>query len=138
VRSFLEKNGDALFTWAHRGMDDHRPNTALRTGFKRLVSADGEPLKVDSATDYLERTGRDSRERMDAFVEYLIFPEAFRNDVCKGLDSRAVAELLRKRGQIVRHRQADTPRHITPRVRRVGSAQRPIRTSDQRLGLNGL
>jgi putative DNA primase/helicase len=26
VRAFLEKNGDALFTWWHRVMDDHRRN----------------------------------------------------------------------------------------------------------------
>lgn len=119
VRAWLEKNGDALLTWTHRGMDDHRPNTALRAGFKRLVSAEGEPLKMDSAVAYLERTTGDTRERMDAFVEYLIFPEAFRNDVCKGLDARAVAELLRKRGHLKHEKDRLTIKHRLPGMDKV-------------------
>ncbi|WP_396268512.1 DUF927 domain-containing protein [Ideonella sp.] len=104
VRAWLEKNGDALFTWMHRGMDDHRPNTALRVGFKRMVDSEGEPLKFDSATDYMEKTGGGDREKLEGLVEFLVLPEAFRRDACKGFDPKAVAELLRKRGHLKHER----------------------------------
>lgn len=102
VRAFVEKNGDALFTWMHRTHDDHRPNTALRAGFKRLVGADGQALKMDAADEYMERrTSAESSEKFNASTDYLILPEAWKRDVCKGLDARAVAELMRKRGHLV-------------------------------------
>ena len=63
--------------------------------------------------------GGESRERMDAFVEYLIFPEAFRNEVCKGLDSRAVAELLRKRGHLKHEKDRLTIKHRLPGMDKV-------------------
>lgn len=115
VRAFLEKNGDALFTWAHRAMDDHRPNTALRVGFKRQVSLEGDPLRFDAAVDYLEKaSGEQWRERTDALVEYLVFPEAFKRDVCKGFDARAVAELLRARGHLKHEKDRLTIKHRLP------------------------
>lgn len=102
VRAFLEKNGDALFTWMHRTHDDHRPNTALRAGFKRLVGADGQALKMDEALEYMERrSSSESSEKFNASTDYLILPEAWKRDVCKGLDAAAVAELMRKRGHLV-------------------------------------
>ncbi len=102
VRAFVEKNGDALFTWMHRTHDDHRPNTALRAGFKRLVGADGQALKMDEALDYMERrASAESSEKFNASTDYLILPEAWKRDVCKGLDAAAVAELMRKRGHLV-------------------------------------
>jgi putative DNA primase/helicase len=102
VRAFLEKNGDALFTWMHRTHDDHRPNTALRAGFKRLVGADGQALKMDEALDYMDRhSASESSEKFNASTDYLILPEAWKRDVCKGLDAVAVAELMRKRGHLV-------------------------------------
>lgn len=101
VRAFIEKNGDALFTWMHRTHDDHRPNTALRAGFKRLVGADGQALKMDEALDYMERrASSESSEKFNASTDYLILPEAWKRDVCKGLDSATVAELMRKRGHL--------------------------------------
>lgn len=102
VRAFVEKNGDALFTWMHRTHDDHRPNTALRAGFKRLVGEDGLALKMDEAQAYMDRNSKpESSEKFNASTDYLILPEAWKRDVCKGLDARAVAELMRKRGHLV-------------------------------------
>lgn len=102
VRAFLEKNGDALFTWMHRTHDDHRPNTALRAGFKRLVGADGQALKMDEALEYMERrSSSESSEKFNASTDYLVLPEAWKRDVCKGLDATAVGELMRKRGHLV-------------------------------------
>jgi putative DNA primase/helicase len=119
VRAFLEKNGDALFTYTHRAMDDHRGNTPLRAGFKRLVGGDGEALKIDSASEYFESKGGLSRERAEAQVEYLILPEAFRRDVCKGFDHKAVAELLRKRGHLKHEPDRLTIKHRIPGMDRV-------------------
>lgn len=102
VRAFLEKNGDALFTWMHRTHDDHRPNTALRAGFKRLVGADGQALKMNEALEYMERrSSSESSDKFNASTDYLILPEAWKRDVCKGLDAASVAELMRKRGHLV-------------------------------------
>lgn len=122
ARAFLEKNGDALFTWMHRGSDDHRPNTPLRAGFKRLVDADGEPVKIDAATEYLEKRSADeSRQVMNALVEYLVLPEAFKRDLCKGFDPEAVGKVLRAAG----HRRTDGQR-LTNRVRLPGMGKVPV------------
>lgn len=83
VRAFLEKNGDALFTWWHRANDDHRPNTALRVGFKRWVNADGEPVKRTTWDDYCDARAPDGGRSMDddsLSLEYLVLPEQFRAD----------------------------------------------------------
>jgi len=101
VQHFIEKNGDALFTWEQRLAEDHRPSTALRGGVKRRVSEDGEPLKDDTATDYLDRrSAAASSEIQASLTEYLVFPESFRRDVCKGFDHAAVAALLKQRGHL--------------------------------------
>lgn len=101
VKAWIEKNGDALLTWMHRTHDDHRPNTALRAGFKRLVGDDGKPLKMDAADEYMERrSSPESSEKFNATTDYLILPEAWKREVCKGLDAAAVADLMRKRGHL--------------------------------------
>lgn len=120
ARAFLETNGDALFTWTHRAMDDHRGNTPLRVGFKRLVDADGHPLADDAKAAYFERTGGD-RERREALVEYLVFPEAFRREMAKGFDPQAVAELLRQRGHL-KHEHG----RLTIRQRLPGMDKAPV------------
>jgi putative DNA primase/helicase len=103
ARAFLEKNGDALFTWTHRADDDHRPNTALRCGFRRLVNKDGEPIKWDAALEWAERgASREERTTAHGQVEYLVFPEAFKREVCKGFDSQAMARVLRAAG-VLKH-----------------------------------
>lgn len=104
ARAWFEKNGDALLTWTHRGTDDHKPSTPLRAGFKRMVDAEGKPLKIDAATDYLSKTPggmTDNAEQRIALVEYLVLPEAFKREVCKGFDAAAVARVLKKRGHLV-------------------------------------
>lgn len=102
VKAWLEKNGDALFTWSHRALDDHRGNTPYRAGFKRLVDESGKPLKFDAATDYIERrSAPESSERLSASVEYLVLPENFRQEMAKGFDAGAVAALLKRRGHLI-------------------------------------
>ena len=115
VKAWLEKNGDALFTWSHRAMDDHRGNTPYRAGFKRQVDEAGKPLKFDAATDYVEnRCTPESSERLAALVEYLVLPEAFRQDVAKGFDAGAVASLLRRRGHLVHEKDRMTNKQRLP------------------------
>jgi putative DNA primase/helicase len=117
VRASLEKNGDALFTWLHRALDDHRPNTALRLGFKRLVNDDGDPLSHDAATEYVDsRAPEDKRERLLAHVEYLVLPEAFKREVCKGEDFEAVCKVLRDRGHLKHEPGRFTSRQRLPGI----------------------
>jgi putative DNA primase/helicase len=122
VRAWLEKNGDALLTWTHRGTDDHKPSTPLRAGFKRLIDADGKPLKIDAATDYVDKlSAEESIERRTALVEYLLLPEAFKREVCKGFDATAVAKVLKQRGHLVC--QAD---RLTDKQRLPGMGPVPV------------
>lgn len=122
VRAFLEKNGDALFTWSHRAADDHRPNTALRAGFKRLIDDEGRPLKFDAAQDYCEkRAPAEERQATQASLEHLVMPEAFKRDVCKGLDWTVVAKLLRAQGHLIHEKD-----RLTNKVRIPTMGQNPV------------
>jgi len=115
VAAFLEKNGSALFTFTHRAMDDHKANTPLRAGFKRMIGDDGNPLKLDAATEYVDRASSvESSEQRLAQVEYMILPEAFRRDVCKGFDPAAVAEALRNRGHLIHQKDRLTSKQRLP------------------------
>lgn len=118
VKSWIEKNGDALLTWMHRAHDDRRPNTALRAGFKRLVGEDGNPIALDAAASYHESNLDDARksDRFNATADYLILPEAWKREVCKGLDAAAVAELMRKRGHLDHEKGRFTRSHRVPGV----------------------
>lgn len=119
VRAWLEKNGDALLTWTHRAMDDHRPNTAMRAGFKRLTDDDGNPVKFDAAQDYMDKRSVPDDGRQ---VEYLLLPEAFARDVCAGFDAAAVAKVLRARG----HLKCDDGR-LNHKQRLPGMGANPVR-----------
>lgn len=115
VKAWLEKNGDALFTWSHRAMDDHRGNTPYRAGFKRLVGEDGKPLKFDAATDYCEKlSAPESSERLAAQVEFMVMPETFRQELAKGFDAGAVAALLKRRGHLIHEKDRATNKQRLP------------------------
>lgn len=115
VKAFLEKNGDALFTYTHRVQDDRRAATPLRAGFRRMVNSAGEPIKFDGAMEYLDaRSTPESSERQDAATEFLVFPEAFKREVCKGFDPDAVATLLRDRGHLKHQKDRLTDRQRLP------------------------
>ncbi|MGY0197695.1 DUF927 domain-containing protein [Leptothrix sp. BB-4] len=121
VRAFLEKNGDALFTWWHRVMDDHKPNTALRAGFKRIVDEDGNPIKFDSATDYMDARAPIGQRTADpGLVEFFVFPETFSAEVCKGLDANFVSRVLRDAGHLKHDHDRFT---CKPRVPSIGNVR---------------
>jgi putative DNA primase/helicase len=120
VRAYIETNGDAQFTWMHRAHDDHRPNTAMRAGFKRLVDDDGKPVKMDEAQSYLEKRSMDeSSEKFNATTDYLVLPEAFKRQVCKGLDTETVAKLLSARGHLEHEKGRYTRTHRVPGLGKV-------------------
>ena len=101
IKSFLERNGDALFTAMHRLNDDHRANTPLRVGFRRAVDENGEPVKLDAAQEYIDkRSANDLRAMGGSEWQYLCLPETFKREVCKGLDWLQAAQLLRDRGHL--------------------------------------
>lgn len=102
VKACLERNGDALFTALHRLADDHRANTPLRLGFRRVVDEDGKPVKLDAAQEYIDRRSTSESATLASIRwQYLILAEAFKRDVCKGQDPEAVAKLLRDRGHLM-------------------------------------
>lgn len=88
VRGWFGANRDARFTWWHRADDDHRPSTANMAGFKRLV-------RNGTAVDRGAEMARDGEfDDKDCALEYYVMPEAFKSEICKGFDHRAVAKLL--------------------------------------------
>jgi putative DNA primase/helicase len=83
VRGFLARHGEGRFTdWARPvAKDDHAPRVQNRAGWRRRV--EGESSLPDEAT-----------------TEYLVYPEVFREEVCKGFNATAVAKLLAARGYL--------------------------------------
>jgi uncharacterized protein (DUF927 family) len=69
VRHFLEQHGDARFTLGSRAKDDRAPKVLLRCGW-RVEQADG--------------------------VEFWVYAESFKREVCQGFDPTAVARVLAK------------------------------------------
>ena len=111
VRGFLEAHGEFRFTTLTTpvsGLEPALPDvtrTINRVGFRRRVSGDSD-------------------ERW----EYWILPEAWKNEVCKGLDAKRTADLLAARkfllGSTERHRAAleTIPGEGKRRVYRVSGA----------------
>ncbi|MCW5632447.1 MAG: hypothetical protein KIT17_03855 [Rubrivivax sp.] len=84
----------------------------MRLGIRRLVDEEGRPLKIDAATEYVDgRSTPESVERRGALVEYLIFPEAWKREVCRGFDHTAVAKALKKLGHLHHERDRLTFKH---------------------------
>ncbi|MCS4511134.1 DUF927 domain-containing protein [Xylophilus ampelinus] len=94
VRRFLEAHGEGRFTWWHRAADDHSAKTLHRAGFRRMVDADGKPIKNDAEhqREYGERVSPLAAEGIS--IEYFILPEVFRMEVCQGFDIEAVCRVL--------------------------------------------
>ena len=84
VRAFFETHGASRFE-SFENYEGQR--TINRAGFERLAE--------------------------DDTLQYLVLPEAFRREVCAGLDAKAVATLLVKRGWIT----SGDKGHFTQRVR---------------------
>jgi len=96
VRRFLEAHGEGRFTWWHRGADDHSAKTLQRAGYRRMLDANGDPIKTNSqhAAEFGERMPAARGDEVS--VEFFILPEVFRTEVCSGLEARAVARVLQE------------------------------------------
>ncbi|XVJ70346.1 MAG: DUF927 domain-containing protein [Rhizobacter sp.] len=122
VRSFLELNGEGRFAWSHRALDDHNPKTLNRAGFRRLLTKEGKVIRSDS--DHQQEFGEriTAADAADTQVDFIILREVFENEVCRGLDFRLVASLLRARG----HLQVDGKRlHDRQRLPGMGDKKIP-------------
>ena len=101
VRAFLEQHGEGRFAWWHRSADDHAAKTLARVGYRRMVDAEGRPIKTDA--DHLREYGprMTSDEAAGVSVEFFIMAEAFKAEVCKGLDPAAVSAVLLQHGCLI-------------------------------------
>ena len=99
VRSFFETHGDARFAYWHRVGDDHASKTINRAGLRRVFYPDGTPYKAigNTAVD----TPLGSVYEDGGTVIYYVLPDVFINEVCKGLDVKAVCELLDASGCLI-------------------------------------
>jgi len=85
----------------HRSADDHAPKTLMRAGVRRMLNADGEPIKTNS------QHGAEFGDRMPAALgegvsfEYFILAETFKTEVCQGFDHVAVCRVLLEHGCLV-------------------------------------
>ena len=122
VRRFLEKFGEGRFSWCHRALDDRVAKTVDRAGFRRMLNRDGEPIRTNSK--HLQEFGDtiDPISAEEVSVEYLILPEVFRDEVCKGFDHKAVAQVLKDHGCLV----PDKGRAYDTKQRLLGSKS-PVR-----------
>ena len=94
VRRYLEANGEGKFSLWHRGSDDHAPKTLQRAGVRRMLNAQGEPVKTNSqfGSEFGDRMPASLGE--DVSYEYFILAETFQGEVCQGFDYRAVCRVL--------------------------------------------
>ena len=101
VRRFLETHGDGRFAMWHRAADDHAPKTLQRAGVRRMLNAEGQPIKSDPEHQ------REYGERMPAMLgegvsfEYFVLAETFKGEVCQGFDYQAVARVLLDHGALL-------------------------------------
>lgn len=100
VKRFLESHGEGRFTWWHRGADDHSAKTLHRAGFRRMLNAEGEPIKTNN------QHGAEFGDRMpmavggDVSVEYFVLAETFKAEVCQGFEAQAVCRVLVEHGAL--------------------------------------
>ena len=99
VRAFLSVH-NARFQWWHRVNDDHAPNVLNRAGFKKRISASGKAIEThqDEFREHGDKVGAEDNQAIT--LEYYVLPGVFRDEVCKGFDSRAVATLLYDKGYL--------------------------------------
>ena len=81
-------------------MDDHTPKTLNRAGFRRLLAADGTPVRTDSEHQAEYGVRMSPGDGAAARVEYFVLREVFAREVCRGFDPDAVATLLKQRGHL--------------------------------------
>lgn len=101
VRRFLENDGEGRCTLWHRSADDHAPKTLMRAGVRRMLNAEGEPIKTNN------QHGAEFGDRMPSALgegvsfEYFILAETFKGEVCQGFDPATVCRVLLEHGCLI-------------------------------------
>lgn len=85
--------------------DSHAPRTMNRAGWRRPTAATKDMAEADQV------------------MEYLIYPEPFKSELCRGFDPKQVAEVLHRRGMLQRSKSS---LHMTVQAREPGAAN-PVR-----------
>jgi len=101
VAAFFQTHGEARFVWWHRAMDDHKPNTINRAGFKRLQTRDGTAINTNSEYHGAYGDKMHPSEVDEVQQEYFVLTEVFREEICKGFNPKTVTRLLIERGLLV-------------------------------------
>lgn len=85
--------------------DSHAPRTMNRAGWRRPTAATKDMAEADQV------------------MEYLIYPEPFKAELCRGFDPKQVAEVLHQKGMLQRSKSSA---HVTVQAREPGAAN-PVR-----------
>lgn len=101
VSGFFQLHGESRFVWWHRALDDHKPNTINRAGFKRMLTSEGSPISSDTEHHKAYGTEMHPADAESSEQEYFVLPEIFRNEICKGFNPKTVARLLIERGLLM-------------------------------------
>ena len=98
VRRFLETHGEGRFAMWHRSADDHAPKTLQRAGVRRMIDADGVPVKTNA--EHGSAFGDRMHPAMGEGVsfEYFVLAETFKAEICQGFDHVAVCRVLAAHG----------------------------------------
>lgn len=99
VRTFFEAHGEARFGFWHRVGDDHASKTINRAGLRRVSYQDGTPYKDIGNKEF--DTPLSVVYEQGGTVTYYVLPEVFVSEVCRGLDIKAVCELLEAHGCLI-------------------------------------
>lgn len=107
VSGFFQLHGESRFVWWHRALDDHKPNTINRAGFKRMLTSEGAPISSD--TDHHKAYGTEMHpaDAESSEQEYFVLPDVFRIEICKGFNPKTVTRLLIERGLLVTEGEGD-------------------------------
>lgn len=109
VRDFLSRHGEARFTdWDRPAADSdkHAPRVINRAGFRRITeeskiraAAHGRTVEVSGYDG--EKYPKTDPDPTHYETEFFIFPEVWKNEICKGHDAGAIAQLLARHGALV-------------------------------------
>lgn len=101
VAGLLSQHAESYFPWWHRAADDHRPNAPRRWGLRRMFDDAGNEIRTN--TDHLKHIGDEitARQGEEVSARYYVTISAWRDELCRGLDPRYVAGVLRRRGHLL-------------------------------------
>ncbi len=94
VRGFLEEHGEGRFSDWRRSVakDTHANRVMKRAGWRRLLDQDtGRVIEPPESGGVIDD---------GTVTEYLVLPQVFKNEVCKGFNPRTVVKLLASRGYL--------------------------------------